>query len=329
MSFIWPVMLATLLLVPIAALSYVAVQRRRSGRADALADSGLVTIGSAAALGRRRHIPVICFLVGFTALAVSFARPQVALAVPQLSGTVVLAIDVSNSMAADDIEPTRLEAAQVAAREFVQRQPAGVSVGLVAFGSGAQVVASPTEDREEVLAAIDRLSTGGDTEIGTGLLAALNTIVDEPLAMTKEQLQGDLSDLEIGFYPSAAIVVASDGESTGGPDPSVVADLAAAAGVKITTVGIGSAEGAVVEVDGFQVATALDEELLTNIAELSGGRYYRAEDAAALSAVYDGLDMKWEANAEQVEVTGLFSVVAILIFLVAAALSMRWLGRVV
>ncbi len=329
MSFIWPAMLVTLLLVPVAVLAYLAVQRRRGARADALAGSGLVTIGSPAALGRRRHLPFFVFLTGFVLLAVSFARPQVALAVPQLSGTVVLAVDVSNSMQADDIEPTRLEAAQAAAREFVQRQPAGVSIALVAFGSGAQVAAAPTEDRDEVLAAIDRLSTGGGTEIGTGLLAALNLIVDTPITLTPEEIQGDLGDLDIGYFPSAAIVLASDGEATGGADPSAVADLAAAAGVKITTVGIGSAEGAVVEVDGFQVATALDEDMLRSIAELSGGEYFRAQDAATLSQVYDGLDMRWEANAEEVEVTGLFSLAAIVLFLVGAVLSMRLLGRVV
>lgn len=329
MSFIWPVMLVTLLLVPVAALAYLAVQRRRGARADALAGSGLVTIGSPAALGRRRHLPFFVFLTGFVLLAVSFARPQVALAVPQLSGTVVLAVDVSNSMEADDIEPTRLAAAQAAAKEFVQRQPAGVSIALVAFGSGAQVAAAPTEDREEVLAAIDRLSTGGGTEIGTGLLAALNLIVDTPITLTPEHIQGDLGDIDIGYFPSAAIVLASDGEATGGADPSAVADLAAAAGVKITTVGIGSAEGAVVEVDGFQVATALDEDMLRSIAELSGGQYFRAQDAATLSQVYDGLDMRWEANAEEVEVTGLFSLAAIVLFLVGAVLSMRLLGRVV
>ena len=329
MSFIWPAMLVTLLLVPVAALAYLAVQRRRGARAHALAGSGLVTIGSPAALGRRRHLPFFVFLTGFVLLAVSFARPQVALAVPQLSGTVVLAVDVSNSMEAEDIEPTRLAAAQAAAKEFVQRQPAGVSIALVAFGSGTQVAAAPTEDREEVLAAIDRLSTGGGTEIGTGLLAALNLIVDTPITLTPEQIQGDLGDVDIGYFPSAAIVLASDGEATGGADPSAVADLAAAAGVKITTVGIGSAEGAVVEVDGFQVATALDEDMLRSIAELSGGQYFRAQDAATLAQVYDGLDMRWEANAEEVEVTGLFSLAAIVLFLVGAVLSMRLLGRVV
>ncbi|MDO9486093.1 MAG: VWA domain-containing protein [Actinomycetota bacterium] len=328
MSFIWPLLLATLLLIPLAVFAYLNAQRTRMAQSSNLATSGLVTIGSLSALGRRRHLPFIIFLIGFILLAISFARPQMALAVPQLSGTVVLAVDVSNSMAADDIKPTRLQAAQAAASEFVRQQPAGVSIGLVALGSGAQVIAKPTDDREELLAAIDRLSSGGGTQIGTGLLAALNTVVDEPIIVTPELLEGDISGVSVGYHPSAAIVLASDGESTGGPDPNVVADLAAAAGVKITTVGIGSADGAVIEVDGYQVATALDEEALGQIAELSGGEYYQAQDASALLQVYDGLDMQWQAKAEEVEVTGLFSLAAVVLFLIAGLLSMRWLGRV-
>lgn len=329
MSFLWPAMLATLVVIPLAVIAYTAFQRRRAGRDNALAGSGLVAIGSPAALGRRRHVPFLVFLVGFVVLVLSFARPQVALAVPQLSGTVVLGIDVSNSMAADDIEPSRLAAAQAAARRFVEQQPAGVSIGVVAFGSGAQVVAAPTEDREEVLAAIDRLSSGGGTEIGTGLLAALNSIVDEPIRLTPDEAEGDLRGVDVGYYPSAAIVLASDGEATGGPDPAVIADLVARAGVRVTTIGVGSAQGAVVEVDGYQVATTLDEDLLREVSDLTGGRYYRAADADALSQVYDGLDMRWETKAELVEITGALSAVAIALFLVAALLSIRWLGRVV
>ncbi|MDP2014105.1 MAG: VWA domain-containing protein [Actinomycetota bacterium] len=329
MSFIWPALLATVLLVPLAVLGYIAGQRRRNIRVNALASSGLVTIGSPTALGRRRHVPFLIFMFGFILLAVSVARPQVALAVPQLTGTVVLAVDVSNSMAADDIKPSRLAAAQAAAKEFVQKQPSGVEIGLVALGSGAQVVAEPTDNRQELLAAIDRLSSGGSTQIGTGLLAALNTILDQPVALTPEQLEGDLTGLDIGYHPSAAIVLASDGEATGGPDPDLVADIAAAAGVKITTVGIGSADGAVIEVDGYQVATSLDAEFLGNIAELTGGKYYQAQDANALLQVYDGLDMQWEVKAEEVEVTALFSLAAVMVFFIAAILSMRWLGRVV
>lgn len=330
MSLLWPVALVALVLVPAGAIAYVLLQRWRTAQATALAGSGLVTIGSPAALGRRRHIPFVLFLVGLTVLLLALARPQVALAVPRLSGTVVLGIDVSSSMAADDIAPSRLEAAKAAARAFVEQQPDGVSVGLVAFGTGAQLVVPPTDDRQEVLAAIDRLTTGGDTEVGTALLTAMNAIVDTPIQLTPEQLEaGDLSDVTVGYHPSAAIVLATDGESTGGPDPLLIADLPAAAGVHVTTIGIGSAEGAVIDVDGIQVATALDEQLLQDVAAATGGSYYRAAGADALAAVYRGLDLQWVAEPEQTEVTGLLSIVAVVVLLAAAAASMRWLGRVV
>ena len=330
MSFIWPVMLIALVLIPIAVVGYLAFQRSRAARGSALAASGLVTVGTSSATGKRRHVPFAIFLVGFGVLVFALARPEVALAIPKLSGTVVLVIDVSNSMAATDVQPTRLDAAKAAAKEFVNQQPPGVSIGVVAFGSGAQVVAATTEDREEVIKAIDRLKPGGATEISGGLLSALNTIVDDPIILTPEQLQsGDVSAVRIGYHPSAAIVLASDGEATGGTDPAVIADLAASAGIHVTTIGIGSQQGATIEVDGFQVATALDETQLKNIAKLTNGQYFRAADAASLTSVYDRLDMQFQATSETVEITGLLSAIALILFVVAAALSMIWLGRLV
>ena len=330
MTFLWPVGLAALLLVPVAAVAYAVAQHRRAEQAEARAATGLVTVGSAAALGRRRHLPFALLLVGGTVLALALARPQVAIAVPKLSGTVVLGIDVSNSMAADDVAPTRLEAAKAAARAFVAEQPDGVSVGLVAFSTGAQLVLRPTDDRAEVLAAIDRLATGGDTELGSAILTAMNAIVDAPIQVTAEQLDaGDLSGIDVGFHPSTAIVLASDGESTGGPDPILLADLPAAAGVTVTTIGVGSVEGAVIEVDGVQVATALDEETLAGVAAATNGSYHRATDAQSLADVYRDLDLQWVAESEETEVTGLFAAAAALVLLGAALASMRWLGRVV
>ncbi len=330
MTFLWPAGLAALLLVPAAVIAYVVLQRRRAGQAAARAATGLVTVGTPAALGRRRHVPFALLLVGAAVLAVGLARPQVAIAVPKLSGTVVLGIDVSNSMAADDVAPTRLEAAKKAARAFVAEQPDGVSIALVAFSTGAQLVVRPTQDRAEVLAAIDRLTTGGDTELGSALLTAMNAIVDTPIQVTADQLDaGDLSGIDVGFHPSTAIVLASDGESTGGPDPILIADLPAAAGVRVTTIGIGSTDGAVIDVDGVQVSTLLDEETLTGVAAATNGTYHRATDAQSLEAVYKDLDLQWVAEPEETEVTGLFATGAVLVLLGAALASMRWLGRVV
>jgi Ca-activated chloride channel family protein len=248
---------------------------------------------------------------------------------PRREGTVILAFDVSSSMRADDLAPSRLDAAKVAARRFVERRPGNVEVGVVAFGDAALLTQAPTDDPAAVLAAIDRLAPLGGTAAGLGIFTALDAVSEEPITLDDEALAGDLTAVDIGYLGSTTIVLLSDGENTRGPDPLQVAQLAANAGVHITTIGVGSEAGAVVDVDGFQVATVLDEAMLQGVADTTGGTYHRATDAESLADVYDDIDLRLTTEREAREVTDLFAATGIGLLVVGAALSMRWWGRVV
>jgi Ca-activated chloride channel family protein len=239
---------------------------------------------------------------------------------------VLLVVDVSNSMGATDVEPSRLAAAQDVARHFVDAQPSSIDVGLVAFGAGALVTQQPTNDRAAVLAAIDRLKTGGSTSLGQGLLAALSTIAGKPATLPGPDQP---APPPIGYFPSATIVLVSDGEDTGGPDPAAVAQVASDAGVKVSTIGVGTAAGTSITVDGYQVATALDEGSLHDIADVTGGTYQPAAKAAGVAAITRSIQLRVTSVDEQTEVTALFALAAIGLLVAGGLLMLRWFGRVV
>ena len=181
MSFRWSAMLLGLLVVPALVVAYAVWQRRAAEQRARLADLGLRSVGPVTRLGWRRHLPPAVLLAGVAILLFTLARPEVVLALPKRTGTVIVAIDVSNSMAADDVEPTRLEAARDGAAALVEALPSGVEVGVVAFGDGAQVVAQPGDDRSAAADAIERLAPSGGTSTGAGMYRALEAIVGEPL----------------------------------------------------------------------------------------------------------------------------------------------------
>ncbi|GAB3072464.1 VWA domain-containing protein [Pedococcus soli] len=347
MSFTWPWMLLGLFAVPALVVAYRAQQRRQDARRDELAAMGLVPVGGipteAGAAGpgqvwgaagsparrrdRRRHLAPALMLAALTVLLVSLARPTATVAEPRREGTVMLAFDISTSMAAKDISPTRLDAAKAAARKFVERQPSTIRIGVVAFGDSALVSQQPTEDRTEVLAAIDRLTPQGATAVGRGIVSSLSAIAGKPIEVGATPGAGD--DADIGYYGSAAIVLLSDGENTTDPDPLEIADLASSAGVKIYTIGVGSTRGTVLQVDGFQISTALDEASLRKISETTDGAYYAADDAASLSKVYSSIDLAWTARTQEREVTSWFATAAAILLLLGAAVSVLRAGRVV
>jgi len=284
---------------------------------------------------RRLHVPALLFLTGITILILSLARPQAAISLPRIEGTVILTFDVSGSMAAEDLQPTRMEAAKAAAREFVDNQPPSVLVGVVAFSDGGITVQAPTEKREDVLATIDRLVPRRGTSLGNGMLVALNTIVVD--AGNPSFLSAtDLSDpsqpapdsVPEGWYPSSAIVLLTDGENNQSPDPALVADLAADLGVRIYTVGIGSTEGAIIKVDGFTVLSKLDEPLLQYISATTGGAYYNAGSEEELRRIYGDLEPKLSIKTEEMEVTSLFAGIGMSLFLAGGLISILWFGRV-
>jgi Ca-activated chloride channel family protein len=335
MSFAWPLALVLLLLVPLLVWGYVRLIHRRDVRAAELATQGFAPNEAARRARRRRHVPFALFLVALTLLLLGFARPRATLDIPHREGTVVLAFDVSSSMRAADLKPTRLAAAKAAARAFVDRQPSSIRLGVVAFSAGSLVVQPPTGDRTAVKAAIDHLTAQGATSLSRGIFASLRVIAGKSLVVPRQSAgvdgsgELDLDNAKIGFYGSAAVVLLSDGENTSQADPQAMAKLASAAGVKIYTLGIGSPEGTVVQIDGFNVATALDEKTLQNIAAVTDGRYYRASDAAALSDVYRHIDLKWETRGERTEMTGAVAGAGAALLVAGAALTLLWFGRVV
>lgn len=330
-------MLLSLLILPLLIWLYMRLSHQRANERGELGALGLVQDQAGRDLGSGwwswRHRPQLIFLAGLALLLIALARPEMTVRLPRIEGTVILAFDVSNSMMADDLEPNRIEAAKVAAREFVENQPSTIRIGVVAFGNGGFVVQPPTDLRADVLEAVDRLTVEGSTSLGQGIFVSLNAIAGEPLeidegAFDLDSETIDFSQLEIADYSSAVILLLTDGENMGTPEPLDIAQLAAEAGVRIYPVGIGSEEGTIIEVDGFNLVTRLNEEALEEIANLTNGIYYRAEDEESLQDVYQNVDLQLTIDPEMMEVTSLFAGMSLVLVLAGSALSMMWFGRV-
>jgi Ca-activated chloride channel homolog len=332
MSFIWPAMLILLLLIPLCVVLYLRMQRRRRRRMASYGSMGLVQTAGRQ-FGARRHIPPALFLAGLAILIIALARPQAVVSVPRVEGTVMLTFDVSGSMAAEDLQPNRMEAAKVAARAFVEQQPRSVQIGVLAFSDSGLAVQAPTNDQSAIMAAINRLSPQRGTSLGQGILASLDTIAaaNEPPPKIYSNLTptpaASPTPVPEGTYTSAAIVLLTDGENNENPDPLAAAQLAAERGVRIYTVGIGSAAGTTLHVNGFTVHTALDEAMLQHIAQLTEGAYYNAESQQDLRAIYENLGLQLVIKPEDTEITALFAGAGMLILLIGGMCSMLWLGR--
>jgi Ca-activated chloride channel family protein len=328
MSFIWPLMLLSLLLVPLLVGLYFWLLHRRRQAATGLGPLGIVQSSSGHEIGVHRHVPPTFFLLGLTLLLFGLARPEMIVSLPRVEGTAILAFDISNSMAADDLEPTRIEAAKAAARAFVENQPPTILIGVVAFSNGGLVVQTPTDDQAAVLATIDRLSPQGGTSLGQGIFTSLNAIAGEAITIDETSLEDGAQSIQIEDYSSAVVVLLTDGENTEPPDPLEIAQVAAEAGVRIYPVGIGSLEGTVVEVDGFSILTQLDEMTLQQIASLTNGVYHHAEDEESLQEIYQNIDLQLTINEEKMEVTSIVAGISMLLLLTGGLLSLFWFGRV-
>lgn len=315
----YPIMIVIAAVAAVAlAGAYRMLHRRRAAR--------LAAVGLRAANPRRTHVPPVLFLAALTLLLLACARPQATVDIPRAAGTVILAFDVSNSMMATDASPTRLGAAQAAAKGFVRAQPDTVDIGVVAFDQGALNTRPPTKDHDQVLAAIDRLHAAGGTSLGQAILASLSAITGKQVSLPDPN--STASPPALGYWGSATIVLLSDGEDTGGPDAVAAAGLAANAGVHIETLGFGTVDGATITVDGYQVATALNEDLLTQIAQTTAGSYHRASDAAAIDGVYRSLDLRLTAKPQLMELTGAAVAIAVLLLTVGGILMVTWFGRI-
>jgi Ca-activated chloride channel family protein len=334
MSFIWPVMRVFLLLVPLFVVMFLRTQRRRQRAITQYGSFGIAQGAMGRQLGVRRHIPRALFLVGLTVLLFALARPQALISLPRQAGTIILVFDVSGSMAADDLKPTRMEAAKAVARDFVVQQPRSIQIGIVAFSESGLTVQAPTNEQGDVLATINRLSPQRGTSLGQGIVAALNTIaaLDEPPPLIYSNLTPTPAPTPApvppGSFTSAAIVLFSDGENNVSPNPLAVAQAAADRGVRIYTIGIGSAAGTTLHVNGFTVHTQLDEVLLQQIAQLTDGAYYSAENQEKLRAINDNVTLQFVIKPEETEITALFAGLGILLLLIGGICSMLWFSRV-
>lgn len=334
MSFIWPKMLLLLLLIPLFIVIYLRIQRRRRKFAAGFSKMGLVRNSESRPFNRRRHIPSALFLAGLAILMLAMARPQAVVSLPRVQGTVILAFDVSGSMAADDLKPTRMEAAKAAARDFIQHQPLSVQIGVVAFSDSGFSVQVPTNDQGAILAAINRLAPERGTSLANGILVSLNTIakanaVPAPRYYTNATPLPTPTPTPVpqGTYTSAVIVLFTDGENNENPNPLDAAQAAADRGVRIYTVGIGSPAGTTLKINGFTVHTQLNEDMLKQISQISGGAYYNAQSQEDLLKVYDNITSQLVIKPQKTEITSILAGAGVLVLLIAGTFSLFWFSR--
>jgi Ca-activated chloride channel family protein len=349
MSFIWPELLWLLLAVPALVAAYLLVLRRKKKFALRYASLDLVKEAMGARIGFRRHVPPLLFLTALAIMIAAIARPQATVTLPSQHETVILAMDVSGSMRATDVEPNRLVAAQNAAKAFIQEQPENVRIGIVAFAGTATVAQAPTRNKEDLVAAIDRFQLQRATAIGSAILVSLATLfpkdgIDvatfgwgaEPQrgargrndAADRNTGPGNTKPVPPGSYQSAVIILLTDGQRTTGPDSVAAARLAADKGVRIYTVGVGTPEGKIVGFEGWSMHVRLDEETLKTIADLTRGEYFYAGTAVDLKKIYETLNSRLVLETKKTEVTALFAAAAALLATIAALLSLVWFNRI-
>ena len=326
MTFANPALLAVGLAIA-AALACAAFAAGRR-RARALASAG-VTAGG----GRARVAGVWFTVAGIAVLAVATAGPAVTIPVTHANGTVIIAVDVSGSMAATDVAPSRLGAAKKAAQAFVNAQPPSVDIGVVAFEQGGLEAAVPTADHTTTLAAIGRLSTGGGTSLGSAILASLSAITHRTVSLSPNG-----SPPSIGFWPSATIVLFSDGGDgaaasgsggTAGTDTTAAAQVAQVAGVHVDTVGVGTAAGTTVDVEGYHLFTGLDEATLKSISQTTGGTYHPASTASELNGIASSINLRLTVTHQPLPLAGAFIALALALLAAGAAATIARTGRVV
>ena len=332
MSFVWQIALVLLALIPVGLLAVRAVDRLRRRQAATFGGLSVTPLSTRRRARVGRALGPALFVIGFTVLVVALARPQSVVSLPRFEGTVILTFDVSGSMAATDLQPTRLEAAKAAARAFVEAQPKTVAIGVVAFSDSGFSIQLPTTDTATVLSAVNRLAPTRGTSLGQGILTSLNAIATaeaDPAEgfYTNRSPDPNPTPVPAGTHDSALIVLLSDGENTTAPDPLEAAQDAADRGVRIDTVGIGSAAGSNLKVQGFNVHTQLDEATLKAIADRTDGQYFNADSTADLQAIYGNLDTRLVIKPEAIEVTGLFAGAGLLVLVLGGLASMVWLGR--
>jgi Ca-activated chloride channel family protein len=352
MSFLSPQYLWLLLAVPLAVALYLLLLRRRKKAAVRYGNFGLLKQAMGTSSRLRRHIPPALFLLALVLMILGIARPAAVMSVASHKSTVILAMDVSGSMRATDIKPSRIEAMQAAAKAFIARQPRGVIIGIVAFAGSAFLVQPPTADHTSLDAAIDRFDLQPRTAVGSGILTSLAALFpNEDFGIDAFNAHNDTFDpafnrfhnagvplgapvkhksmpVEPGSDKSAVIILLTDGATNAGPDPLDAARQAANHGVRVYTVGFGTSEGEIVGFGGWRMRAQLDEEALKHIADITRAQYFRAGSAEDLQAVYRLLSKSIVVETKQTEITSMFAAGAALLALLSAGLSVLWFSRV-
>ncbi|KQP43255.1 VWA domain-containing protein [Pseudorhodoferax sp. Leaf274] len=348
MNFLWPQFLWLLLLAPLLVLLYIWLLRRRKKTALRYASLSIVREAMGVRQGFKRHLPPVLFLLALCALIVAASRPMAVISLPSQQETIILAMDVSGSMRATDVQPNRLVAAQNAAKAFIADLPRHVRVGIVAFAGTAQVVQPATLSREDLVVAIDKFQLQRATAIGSAIVVSLAELFPDAGidvgAMTygRERPRGVPLDKDIaakgevkeftpvapGSYDSAAIILLTDGQRTTGVDTLEAAKMAADRGVRVYTVGIGTVDGETIGFEGWSMRVRLDEETLKAVATRTQAEYFYAGSAENLRKVYQTLSSRLTVEKKETEISALLALAGALLALVSAGLSLAWFNRV-
>jgi len=349
MGFLWPLNLWWMLVLPLLPALYLWLLRRRGKPALRLSSLGVVR--QAAGPSWRRHVPPVLMFVALALLLLALARPSASVSLPWARSTILLAMDISRSMRVTDVLPTRMVAAQEAAKAFLAEVPNQIEVGLVTFAGSAQVAQQATIDRPAVVAAIDAIQMQFGTAIGNGLVLCLAELFPDhgidlgdmtygarrkanggdaqaPLGQKRDKAPADVAPVVPGSFNSAAIILLSDGRRTTGVDTLRAAKMAADRGVRVYVVGLGTPNGHASMGEGMAIYLQLDEPTLRQVAEMTGGEYHHAATAEALRSVYQNLGTRLQLHKRETELSGLLALAAAAFLLAGAGLSVAWFGRV-
>ena len=345
MYFQWPEFLWLMLALPLLVLLYLWLLRRKKKLALRYASLSIVKEAMGPGQTIRRHIPPALFLLALAVMLVSASRPMAVITLPSSQQTIMLAMDVSGSMRATDVQPSRIVAAQNAAKAFIAELPRNVKVGIVAFAGSAQVAQLPTTNREDLVTAIDRFQLQRATATGNAIVMSLATLFPdagielESLQAGRDRQRGASLDVDKkekkaftpvapGSYTSAAIIMLTDGQRTTGVDPLEAAKLAADRGVRVYTVGVGTVDGETIGFEGWSMRVRLDEETLKAIAVKTNAEYFYAGTAENLKKVYNTLSSRLTVEKKETEISGLLALVAAALSLFSAGLSLLWFNRI-
>lgn len=355
-EFLWPWMLYGLVILPALVLAYIIIQRRRKIYAIRYSSVTLIRDAAGKRPGWRRHIPPFVFLLSIAVMLLALARPFSVITLPAQEGVVILAIDVSGSMRAQDIQPSRIEAAKAAAISFIGKQDPSTRIGIVAFSGNAALVQPPTTDHDSAAQAVDRLTLGPRTGIGNAIIASVEAIYevldkafDAPVATPNARSSAPRAapsptprPVAPGYHVPAIVVLLTDGQSNAGVLPVDAAQIAADRGVRVFTIGVGTTSGATIQGGGFGgfggpggpgsgggggFRTSLDENTLREVARITDAKYFYAKDETDLTAIYTSLNTQLILRTRRMEITFAFTAGAIILLLAGATMSFMWFNR--